>query len=184
MGGCSRFFSRWSTIRRSSIDRVRIPDRSIAQRFFRPTPSRRGREGLHRATRSGPCVQEGHRHKIEPDRPFYPAENYHQDFLTRNPKYPYIVINDLPKIEDLKHDFPDLYRASPVLVAGRAVVAIVNAAECASTSVPGSLCRSRLGASEDGALGVTLRRSPHDQSTTTRTATLEALASEKRSLSV
>ena len=35
--------------------------------------------------------------RIEPDRPFYPAENYHQDFLTRNPKYPYIVINDLPK---------------------------------------------------------------------------------------
>ena len=33
---------------------------------------------------------------------FYKAENYHQDFLTRNPKYPYIVVNDLPKVEDLK----------------------------------------------------------------------------------
>ncbi|HEX3418356.1 MAG TPA: peptide-methionine (S)-S-oxide reductase MsrA, partial [Stellaceae bacterium] len=32
--------------------------------------------------------------KIEPGRNFYPAEDYHQDFLTRNPRYPYIVIND------------------------------------------------------------------------------------------
>jgi peptide-methionine (S)-S-oxide reductase len=55
--------------------------------------------------------------KIEPSRDFYPAEGYHQDFLTRNPRYPYIVINDLPKIEDLKRLFPDLYRAAPVLVA-------------------------------------------------------------------
>jgi peptide-methionine (S)-S-oxide reductase len=55
--------------------------------------------------------------RIEPDRTFYPAEKYHQDFLTRNPTYPYIAVNDLPKIEDLKRVFPDLYRASPVLVA-------------------------------------------------------------------
>jgi peptide-methionine (S)-S-oxide reductase len=56
--------------------------------------------------------------RIEMDRTFYPAESYHQDFLTRNPRNPYIAINDLPKIEDLKRVFPDLYRASPVLVAG------------------------------------------------------------------
>ena len=55
--------------------------------------------------------------KIESGRSFYPAEDYHQDFLTRNPRYPYIVINDLPKIENLKRLFPDLYRATPVLVA-------------------------------------------------------------------
>jgi len=55
--------------------------------------------------------------KIEPDRVFYPAETYHQDFLTRNPTHPYIVVNDLPKIADLKRLFPDLYRAEPVLVA-------------------------------------------------------------------
>jgi len=53
---------------------------------------------------------------IEPNRAFYPAESYHQDFLTRHPSYPYIVINDLPKIEDLKRFFPSLYRADPVLV--------------------------------------------------------------------
>jgi peptide-methionine (S)-S-oxide reductase len=55
--------------------------------------------------------------KIELGHDFYPAEDYHQDFLTRNPRYPYVVINDLPKIEDLRRLFPDLYRASPVLVA-------------------------------------------------------------------
>jgi peptide-methionine (S)-S-oxide reductase len=56
--------------------------------------------------------------KIESDRAFYPAESYHQDFLTRNPTNPYIVINDLPKIEALKHLLPEIYRAAPVLVSG------------------------------------------------------------------
>jgi peptide-methionine (S)-S-oxide reductase len=56
--------------------------------------------------------------KIEPGRAFYPAEVYHQDFLAHNPNYPYIVVNDLPKIQNLKQIFPDLYRAAPVLVAG------------------------------------------------------------------
>jgi peptide-methionine (S)-S-oxide reductase len=55
--------------------------------------------------------------RIEPDKSFYPAEAYHQDFLTRNPRHPYIVFNDLPKIADLKRVFPDLYRDDPVLVA-------------------------------------------------------------------
>jgi peptide-methionine (S)-S-oxide reductase len=56
--------------------------------------------------------------KIETDRAFYPAETYHQDYLTRNPGNPYIAFNDLPKIDDLKRFFLDLYRATPVLVAG------------------------------------------------------------------
>jgi peptide-methionine (S)-S-oxide reductase len=55
--------------------------------------------------------------RIEPDRTFYPAEPDHQDFLTRHPTYPYIVINDLPKVAALKRLFPDLYRAEPVLVS-------------------------------------------------------------------
>jgi peptide-methionine (S)-S-oxide reductase len=52
-------------------------------------------------------------------RGFYPAEAYHQDFLTLNPDYPYIVINDLPKVAALKRLFPDYYRTEPVLVAAK-----------------------------------------------------------------
>ncbi|MGV6875767.1 peptide-methionine (S)-S-oxide reductase MsrA [Pseudochelatococcus sp. B33] len=55
--------------------------------------------------------------RIERDRPFFPAEAYHQDFMTRNPTYPYIVYNDLPKVENLKRLFPERYREKPVLVS-------------------------------------------------------------------
>jgi peptide-methionine (S)-S-oxide reductase len=48
---------------------------------------------------------------------FYPAETYHQDYLTRHPEQPYIVYNDLPKIAALKRLLPALYRDPPVLVA-------------------------------------------------------------------
>ena len=48
--------------------------------------------------------------KIEPFQAFYPAESYHQDYLKHNPDNPYIVYNDLPKLENLKKDFPGLYR--------------------------------------------------------------------------
>jgi len=41
---------------------------------------------------------------------FYPAEDYHQDFARKNPNYPYIVVNDLPKIAHLKRQYPNLYR--------------------------------------------------------------------------
>ncbi len=54
---------------------------------------------------------------IEMNRAFYPAEKYHQDFLVRNPSHPYIVSNDLPKIENLKRLLPGLFRATPVLVS-------------------------------------------------------------------
>ena len=58
--------------------------------------------------------------KIEPGREFYAAEDYHQDYMTLHPAQPYIVYNDLPKVDDLKTMFPDLYRADPVLVTVRA----------------------------------------------------------------
>jgi peptide-methionine (S)-S-oxide reductase len=45
---------------------------------------------------------------------FYPAEAYHQDFLLKNPTYPYIVIHDLPKIGQLKKVFPARYREQAV----------------------------------------------------------------------
>jgi peptide-methionine (S)-S-oxide reductase len=55
--------------------------------------------------------------RVDPLKGFYPAEGYHQDFLVRNPRYPYIVYNDLPKIAHLKREFPQVYTDSPVLVA-------------------------------------------------------------------
>jgi peptide-methionine (S)-S-oxide reductase len=53
---------------------------------------------------------------IEPFDAFYVAEQYHQDFLTLNPTWPYIVHHDLPKIAALKSLFPNAYRDEPVLV--------------------------------------------------------------------
>ena len=55
---------------------------------------------------------------IEADRPFYRAEQYHQDFLERNPLNPYIVVHDLPKLKELEKLFPQRYRETPVLVGG------------------------------------------------------------------
>ena len=54
---------------------------------------------------------------IEPGKTFYRAEDYHQDFLAKNPGYPYIVYNDLPKVANLKRLFPALYAPNPVLVS-------------------------------------------------------------------
>jgi peptide-methionine (S)-S-oxide reductase len=54
--------------------------------------------------------------KIDSFTGFYPAEAYHQDFATLHPDHPYIAFNDLPKVENLKRLYPDLYRATPVLV--------------------------------------------------------------------
>ncbi|MGB7017568.1 MAG: peptide-methionine (S)-S-oxide reductase MsrA [Xanthobacteraceae bacterium] len=54
--------------------------------------------------------------KLEALKGFYPAEDYHQDFAVTHPNYPYIVFNDLPKVENLKRMFPDYYRDTPVTV--------------------------------------------------------------------
>ncbi|HET8924830.1 MAG TPA: peptide-methionine (S)-S-oxide reductase MsrA [Candidatus Acidoferrum sp.] len=48
--------------------------------------------------------------KVEPFKAFYPAEDYHQNYLDHNPDSPYIVYNDLPKLENLKKTFPNLCR--------------------------------------------------------------------------
>ncbi|WP_288096811.1 peptide-methionine (S)-S-oxide reductase MsrA [Pseudomonas sp.] len=57
--------------------------------------------------------------KLESYNGFYPAEEEHQDFLTEHPTYPYIVINDLPKVAQLKQLYPDRYQEKPVLVKAR-----------------------------------------------------------------
>ena len=54
--------------------------------------------------------------RIENAPEFVPAEAHHQDFLNSNPTNPYIAINDMPKLDNLMRQFPDLYREQPVLV--------------------------------------------------------------------
>ncbi|WP_274627452.1 peptide-methionine (S)-S-oxide reductase MsrA [Arvimicrobium flavum] len=54
---------------------------------------------------------------IESGKAFYAAEDYHQDFLTLHPDYPYIVYVDLPKVENLKRLFPKHYSDDPALVS-------------------------------------------------------------------
>jgi peptide-methionine (S)-S-oxide reductase len=47
---------------------------------------------------------------VVPLKGFYPAEAYHQNYLARHPDNPYIVINDLPKLDLLREKFPQLYK--------------------------------------------------------------------------
>lgn len=47
---------------------------------------------------------------------FYPAEGYHQNFAALHPDNGYIAYNDLPKLDALRHLYPNLYRAAPTLV--------------------------------------------------------------------
>lgn len=54
---------------------------------------------------SGPIMTQ-----VVPLKEFYAAEEYHQDFLERNPTNPYIVYNDMPKLRALQKQFPDLYK--------------------------------------------------------------------------
>lgn len=53
---------------------------------------------------------------VSPATEFFPAEQYHQDFLVSNPSHPYIAMHDMPKLDGLEQLFPELYRDQPVLV--------------------------------------------------------------------
>ena len=57
--------------------------------------------------------------RIERAQPFYPAEAYHQDYLTLHPDSGYIRYNDLPKLAALKQLYPQFWRDRPVLVNAR-----------------------------------------------------------------
>lgn len=48
--------------------------------------------------------------QVTPFQSFYAAESYHQNFVEKNPTYPYVVYNDLPKLGHLKKEYPNLYR--------------------------------------------------------------------------
>jgi peptide-methionine (S)-S-oxide reductase len=58
--------------------------------------------------------------RIDPLAGFYAAEAYHQDYATLHPNNSYIRYNDLPKVENLKQHYSELYLDKPVLVAAAA----------------------------------------------------------------
>jgi peptide-methionine (S)-S-oxide reductase len=55
--------------------------------------------------------------QVDPLKGFYEAEGYHQDYLIHNPTNPYIATYDVPKVENLKRTFPELYSGQPVFAA-------------------------------------------------------------------
>jgi peptide-methionine (S)-S-oxide reductase len=59
--------------------------------------------------------------KVGPLEGFYPAEAYHQDYLTLHPNQPYIAFNDIPKVENLKKIFAQNYIEKPTLVSNAKV---------------------------------------------------------------
>src|SRR5438128_4467057 len=59
--------------------------------------------------------------KVGPLEAFYPAEAYHQDYLTLHPNQPYIAYNDIPKVENLKKIFTENYIEKPTLVSSAKV---------------------------------------------------------------
>jgi len=55
--------------------------------------------------------------KVEPVKGFHRAEDYHQDYLVKNPHSSYIQVNDLPKIAALKRVWPEFYREKTLLLS-------------------------------------------------------------------
>jgi peptide-methionine (S)-S-oxide reductase len=54
--------------------------------------------------------------RVDALKAFYSAEDYHQDFLIKNPQHPYIMRYDIPKVQNLKTVLPVFYRGQPVTV--------------------------------------------------------------------
>lgn len=87
---------------RSAIFPTNAQQRNVAQAYIAQL------QGAH--VFAGPIVT-----RVETFKGFYNAEDYHQNFLVLHPDYPYIAINDMPKVDALKGLFPTLYRNKPVL---------------------------------------------------------------------
>ena len=82
---------------RSVIFYTSAEQQKIAQDYIRQLTAAR--------TFSGPIVTQ-----VAPLQQFYPAEEHHQNYLALHPYQPYIVFNDMPKLEQLRKQFPGLYR--------------------------------------------------------------------------
>lgn len=53
--------------------------------------------------------------QVDPLKGFYEADGYHQDYLIHHPSNPYIATYDVPKVENFKRTFPELYSDQPVM---------------------------------------------------------------------
>jgi peptide-methionine (S)-S-oxide reductase len=82
---------------RSAIFYIDAGQQKLAQDYIRQLTAAR--------TYSAPIVTQ-----LVPLEQFYPAEDYHQNYLALHPYQPYIVFNDMPKLEQLRKQFPELYR--------------------------------------------------------------------------
>lgn len=87
----------WGTQYRSSVFYANPEQKKIAEAYIQQLNAAK--------VYSGKIVTQ-----VVPLNGFYPAEGYHQDYLKHHTDNPYIVINDLPKIRNLKKDLPDLYK--------------------------------------------------------------------------
>jgi peptide-methionine (S)-S-oxide reductase len=48
--------------------------------------------------------------EVSPLKAFYPAEDYHQHYVTNHPSNPYVVVNSIPKLEKLRKAYPELLK--------------------------------------------------------------------------
>ncbi len=78
--------------------------------FFRDDEQKRAAESYLAQLRTAKTFVRPIVTELQPLHGFYAAEAYHQHFLEQHPDLPYIVINDLPKLERLRKGFPSLYR--------------------------------------------------------------------------
>jgi peptide-methionine (S)-S-oxide reductase len=82
---------------RSAIFYTSVEQQKIAQGYVQQLTAAR--------TFSSPIVTQ-----IVPLQQFYPAEEHHQNYLALHPYQPYIVFNDMPKVEQLRKQFPTMYQ--------------------------------------------------------------------------
>ena len=140
---CCRSSSRWRTTRPSSIARGRTSGTQYRSTIFPADASRpRWRRPTSHQLNAARAFDAPIVTTIEPDRPFYPAEDYHQDYLTRHPDQPYIV--DQRSAQDRRAEAP-----VPEPVSGRARAGPVRDGRCV-TGPPASDWRSGAGARRCG----------------------------------
>jgi peptide-methionine (S)-S-oxide reductase len=87
----------WGTQYRSAIFFANDEQRQIAQAYINQLNQARAF--------NQPIVTQ-----LQPLKAFYAASEYHQNFIARNPNYPYVVVHDLPKLKQLREQFPTLYK--------------------------------------------------------------------------